>query len=129
MEALLAQIDFAKGGGLVTAVAQDAETGEVLMVAFMNELALRRTLETGEVHYWSRSRQELWHKGQQSGRVQRLEALYVDCDGDAILVRIRQVGGAACHTGHRSCFHRRAEGGALQVEGTPLFDPEEVYRR
>ncbi len=129
MEALLEQIDFAKGGGLVTAVAQDAETGEVLMVAAMNELALRRTLETGEVHYWSRSRRELWHKGERSGNVQRVEGLYVDCDGDAILVRVRQVGGAACHTGHRSCFHRRVEGGGLVVEGAPLFDPSEVYGR
>jgi phosphoribosyl-AMP cyclohydrolase len=98
--------DFGKGGGLIPAVAQDAETGEILMLAYMNRESFEKTLETGEVHYWSRSRQELWHKGgKRSGHVQKVRALYLDCDQDAIVVKIDQVGGIACHTGKRSCFH------------------------
>ena len=100
-------IDFAKSGGLVTAIAQDHETGEILMVAYMNEESFRRTLETGEVVYWSRSRQQLWHKGESSGNTQAVKSLSVDCDGDAVLLRVEQRGGAACHTGKRSCFFRR----------------------
>ncbi len=122
--------DFAKRGGLVTAIAQDHQTGEVLMVAYMNEEAFRRTLELGEVVYWSTSRNELWHKGQSSGNVQRVVAVYVDCDGDAVLVQVEQQGGAACHTGRRSCFFRRREDGApggWKDVGVKVFDPEEVY--
>jgi phosphoribosyl-AMP cyclohydrolase len=103
--------DFMKGGGLVPAVAQDAVTGEVLMVAYMNEESYNRTLATGEVHYWSRSRSELWHKGATSGHVQKVREILLDCDLDAVVVRIEQVGGAACHTGRRSCFHYRNAGG------------------
>ncbi len=98
--------DFEKGGGLVPAVAQDAVTGEILMLAYMNRESFEKTLETGEVHYFSRSRQTLWHKGGgRSGRVQKVRALYLDCDRDAIVVKIEQVGGVTCHTGLRSCFH------------------------
>lgn len=98
--------DFTKGHGLIPAVAQDAETGEILMLAYMNEESFQKTLETGEVHYWSRSRQELWHKGGgRSGRVQKVVAMYLDCDCDAVVVKIKQVGGISCHTGRRSCFH------------------------
>lgn len=98
--------DFAKGGGLVPAVAQDAVTGEILMLAYMNRESFQKTLETGEVHYFSRSRQKLWHKGGgSSGRVQKLVAMYLDCDQDAIVVKIEQVGRISCHTGRRSCFH------------------------
>lgn len=98
--------DFEKAGGLVPAVAQDAETGEILMLAYMNRESFDLTLKTGEVHYWSRSRQKLWHKGGgRSGRVQKVKALYLDCDQDAIVVKIEQVGGISCHTGLRSCFH------------------------
>ena len=98
--------DFDKGGGLVPAVAQDAETGEILMLAYMNRESFQKTLETGEVHYFSRSRQKLWHKGGgSSGRVQKVVDLYLDCDQDAIVVKIRQVGGISCHTGRRTCFH------------------------
>ncbi|MDX1648380.1 MAG: phosphoribosyl-AMP cyclohydrolase [Myxococcota bacterium] len=121
--------DFAKRGGLVTAIAQDAGTGEILMVAYMNEAAFRRTLELGEAVYWSTSRSELWHKGQQSGNVQVVKELRVDCDGDAVLLKVEQRGGAACHTGRRSCFFRRRDGGGWTVEGEPVFDPEEVYGR
>jgi len=98
--------DFDKGGGLVPAVAQDADTGEILMLAYMNRESFQKTLETGEVHYFSRSRQKLWHKGGgSSGRVQKVEAMYLDCDQDAVVVKIKQVGGISCHTGRRTCFH------------------------
>ena len=113
----------------MTAIAQDDTTGEILMVAYMNADSLRKTLETGEVHYWSRSRKQLWHKGQESGNVQRLKGLFLDCDGDAVLVRVEQVGGAACHTGKRSCFFRRADGDVLVDEGEQVFDPAQVYKR
>lgn len=120
-------VDFEKGRGLVVAIAQDASSGEILMIAHMNEESLRRTLETGEAVYWSRTR-GLWHKGEQSGNVQRIKELYVDCDGDAILLRVEQVGGAACHTGKRSCFFRRLHGERWQDVGVQVFDPERVYR-
>ena len=99
------------------------------MVAHMNELALRRTLETGEVHYWSRSRERLWHKGEESGNTQRLRSLWIDCDGDVVVVRVEQRGGAACHTGRRSCFFRRLDGERWTQVGEPLFDPKRVYGR
>jgi phosphoribosyl-AMP cyclohydrolase len=97
--------DFDKSGGLIPAVAQDAKTGEILMLAYMNRESFKKTLESGQVHYWSRSRQELWRKGASSGHVQIVKDLYLDCDQDAIVVKIEQVGGVACHTGKRSCFH------------------------
>jgi len=121
-------VDFAKGGGLVAAIAQDHVTGEVLMLAHMNEESLRKTLETGEVVYWSRSR-GLWHKGDESGNVQIVKSLHIDCDGDAVLVKVEQVGGAACHTGKRHCFFRRWDGARWVDEGVQVFDPEKVYRR
>lgn len=94
------------GGGLIPAVAQDADTGEILMLAYMNQESFQKTLETGEVHYYSRSRRELWHKGGgSSGRVQKAVSIHLDCDCDAVVVKIRQVGGISCHTGRRSCFH------------------------
>jgi len=122
-------LDFEKRGGLVTAIAQDAETGEILMVAYMNEKALRETLERGEVVYWSTSRAELWHKGQSSGNVQVLKELRVDCDGDAVLLKVEQKGRAACHTGKRSCFYRYVEGDGWVDDGEQVFDPKEVYGR
>ena len=99
--------DFKKSGGLLPAVAQDWRTGEILMLAYMNEESFNLTLSTGEVHYYSRSRQELWHKGHTSGHVQKVRELYLDCDQDAVVVIIEQVGGVSCHTGNRSCFHYR----------------------
>ncbi len=122
-------IDFTKGNGLVTAIAQDAQSGEILMVANMNPDSLARTLETGEAVYWSRSRGKLWHKGEESGNVQRVKELYIDCDGDAVLIKVEQVGGAACHTGKRSCFFRKLEDGIVQDVGQQVFDPAEVYRK
>ena len=122
-------LDFEKGDGLVTAIAVDDATGEVLMVAFVNEASFRRSLETGEVHYWSRSRNRIWHKGEQSGHVQKLRAVHVDCDGDCVVFRVNQVGGAACHTGKRNCFFRRLEDGRWVDVGEQVFDPAEVYGR
>lgn len=113
--------------GLVTAVAQDDETGEILMLAYMNEKTLRRTLETNVMTYWSRSRQEVWVKGQSSGHIQEVMEVRIDCDGDALLFRVKQHGGAACHTGFRSCFHRRLDGDELVVDGERVFDPQHVY--
>lgn len=119
--------DFAKMQGLVPVIAQDAQTGEVLMMAYMNEEAWDRTLETGEVHYWSRSRQKLWHKGGTSGHVQKLLSLRLDCDSDTVVARIDQIGGAACHKGYRSCFYREYKDGAVRECSPVVFDPKEVY--
>ncbi len=120
-------IDFEKAGGLVTAIAQDDTTGEILMVAYMNEESLRLSLERREAVYWSRSRRKLWHKGEESGNVQKLKGVFVDCDGDAIVLRVEQVGGAACHTGKRNCFFRRIDEGEVEDIGVQVFDPAEVY--
>ena len=120
-------LDFEKGGGLVTAIAQDEATGEILMVAHMNEAAFERTLKTGQAVYWSRSRAELWHKGEKSGNVQHVKGIFIDCDGDTILLRVEQKGGAACHTGKRSCFFRKFEDGRVRDVGVQVFDPEQVY--
>jgi phosphoribosyl-AMP cyclohydrolase len=122
-------VDFGKAGGLVTAIAVDDASGDVLMVAHMNEEALRRTLDTGEVHYWSRSKGRLWHKGEESGNTQAVRSIWIDCDGDVVLLRVDQRGGAACHTGRRSCFFRTLEDGGWVAKLAPLFDPEKVYRK
>jgi phosphoribosyl-AMP cyclohydrolase len=120
--------------GLVTCVATDAATGEVLMVAHMNEEALRKTIATGDAWYYSRSRQALWRKGESSGNVQRVVELRVDCDQDAVWIKVQQHGGAACHTGRRSCFYRAvplAQSGEAVVlefrDADPMFDPATVY--
>lgn len=123
----VSDLNFNKGNGLLPVIAQDYETGDVLMLAYMNRLAWQKTLETGKVHYWSRSREKLWLKGETSGHVQILKAAYVDCDLDTILVKVEQLGGAACHTGYRSCFFQKVEGTSLNVQGEPVFDPREVY--
>jgi phosphoribosyl-AMP cyclohydrolase len=121
-------LDFDKAGGLIAAVVQDAESGEVLMVAWQNREAFERTRETGRMHYYSRSRDTLWMKGETSGHVQEVREILVDCDRDAVVYKIRQVGGA-CHTGYRSCFHRRIEpNGELKLIATEkVFDPAQVY--
>ena len=120
--------DFEKMGGLVPAIAQDAATGEVLMMAYMNEEAWDKTLETGEVHYWSRSRQELWHKGGTSGHTQTVQSIRIDCDDDTVLFLIDQIGGAACHKGYRSCFYRELKDGEVRECFPLVFDPKEVYK-
>ena len=121
------ELDFDKQGGLVTAVAQDADSGEVLMVAYMNREAWEKTLETGIATYWSRSRSKLWVKGESSGNTQEIKEIFVDCDDDTVLLRVDQKGGAACHEGYRSCMFRKVEGDSLSVIGERLFDPKEVY--
>jgi phosphoribosyl-AMP cyclohydrolase len=113
--------------GLIPAIVQDAENGEVLMLAWMDEAALRDTLATGQTHFYSRSRRSHWHKGATSGHVQHVESIAIDCDGDVLLIKARQVGGA-CHEGYRSCFFRRVgAGGSLQVVDQPIFDADSVY--
>lgn len=119
--------DFAKTGGLVPAIAQDAESGEVLMLAYMNEEAFRATLETGEAHYWSRSRKCLWRKGGTSGHVQKVKAVRLDCDADTVLLLVEQLGGAACHEGYKSCFFRELTDGEPKLCSPLIFDPKEVY--
>ncbi|MGD8387979.1 MAG: phosphoribosyl-AMP cyclohydrolase [Desulfobacteraceae bacterium] len=122
------QLDFAKGDGLLPAIVQDHETGRVLMLAYINAESWGKTLETGEAHFWSRSRRELWHKGGTSGNVQKIREIYADCDNDTVLFRVEQVGGAACHKGYESCFHQKVEAdGHVTVVGERKFDPEKVY--
>ncbi|MGE5255854.1 MAG: phosphoribosyl-AMP cyclohydrolase [Hyphomicrobiales bacterium] len=122
-------LNFDKLGGLVPVVAQDYQTGEVLMLAFMNEEAWRATLETGKATYYSRSRKSIWMKGETSGNMQYVKEIRIDCDDDAVVLKIQQVGGAACHTGHRSCFHKKVADGSVRIVGKPVFDPKEVYRK
>ena len=125
-DALLAAVRF-DADGLVPAIVQDHATGDVLMMAYMNAATLRQTLETGCMTYWSRSRQAVWVKGETSGHTQTVREAWVDCDGDALLFQVEQAGGAACHTGHRSCFFRRTEADRLVDRGTVVFDPQNVY--
>lgn len=113
--------------GLVPAIAQDADTGEVLMMAWMNAESLRATRDSGEAVYWSRSRGRLWRKGESSGHVQRVREIRLDCDGDALVIRVEQLGGIACHTGRRSCFYRRLEGDGWAVTDAPVRRPDEIY--
>jgi phosphoribosyl-AMP cyclohydrolase len=122
------ELDFSKGKGLLPAIAQDYRSGKILMLAYMNEDSWQKTLETGEVHYWSRSRQEIWHKGGTSGHVQRVKEILVDCDGDAVVFRVEQIGGAACHTGYETCFHKKVDPeGNVTLIGEKIFEPEKVY--
>ena len=121
--------DFSKQDGLLPAIAQNAETGKVLMLAYMNELAWQKTVETGKAHYWSRSRQKIWFKGEESGHVQLVQEIRLDCDLDTILLKVTQLGGAACHAGYESCFYRKFEDGRLDVVEEPVFDPKEVYKK
>ena len=121
-------LDFEKSGGLIPTVVQDFETSEVLMLAFMNEDSWRETLKTGRATYWSRTRQELWVKGKTSGHVQWVREIRIDCDDDTVLLKVDQVGEAACHTGYRSCFFKKVEGDSVRVVGEKIFDPKEVYK-
>jgi phosphoribosyl-AMP cyclohydrolase len=121
------QIDFQRGNGLVPAIVQDWKTGEVLMVAYMNGESWAKTRETGKACFWSRSRKKLWLKGETSGNVQIVKEVFLDCDNDALLLKVEQIGGAACHTGYRSCFYRRVADGRLETVGERVFDPKEVY--
>jgi phosphoribosyl-AMP cyclohydrolase len=120
-------LDFKKTGGLVPAIAQAHDTGEVLMLAYMNEEAFEKTLATGNATYFSRSRNTLWIKGESSGNVQQVKEIRIDCDNDTVLLKVEQLGGAACHTGYRSCFYRKVDHDGLSVEGEPVVEPKEVY--
>jgi phosphoribosyl-AMP cyclohydrolase len=122
-------IDFDKAGGLVPAVAQDAATGQVLMLAWMNREAFEETVRTGRAVYFSRSRNRLWRKGEESGHVQEVRGVYVDCDADTVLLKVTQLGGAACHEGYASCFFRELTGGELHVIAEKVFDPKTVYKQ
>ena len=115
--------------GLIPAIAQEAASGRVLTLAYMDREALKRTVQTGEAHYWSRSRRKLWHKGEESGHVQKVKSIRLDCDEDVVLLEIEQLGGIACHTGRHSCFFKRLDG-AKWVEVDPVLkDPGEIYRK
>ena len=120
--------DFKKGGGLVPAIVQCAATGHVLMLAYMNEEAWHKTLQSGDAHYFSRSRGTLWHKGESSGHVQKVKSIRLDCDRDTVLLQVDQVGGAACHEGYESCFYRELKDGSPQICCEKIFDPRKVYK-
>ena len=121
--------DFDKSGGLLPAIAQDGDSKQVLMLAWMNREAYEETLRTGRAVYFSRSRNRLWRKGEESGNVQEVQAIYLDCDADTILLEVRQIGGAACHEGYASCFFRKVTPDGLEVIGERLFDPAMVYKK
>ena len=123
------ELDFKKSGGLIPAIAQDWKTGEVLMLAYINEESWKETLKTGHGVYWSRSRSKLWHKGEESGNVQIVKEILVDCDADTVIFKVEQVGGAACHEGYRTCFFRKVVGDNLEVVGERVFDPKKVYKK
>jgi phosphoribosyl-AMP cyclohydrolase len=122
-------LDFTKAGGLVAAIAQDADTGQVLMLGWMNPEAFAETVRTGRACYYSRSRGRLWRKGEESGHVQEVREVLIDCDADTVLLKVKQVGGAACHEGYASCFFRKVEGNELKVIADRVFDPNEVYSK
>lgn len=122
------KMDFKKSGGLIPAIAQDYKSGEILMLAYMNPAALNATLSTGKATYYSRSRQTLWVKGETSGKLQLVKEIRIDCDDDTVLLKVEQLGEAACHTGHRSCFFKKIEDGVIRIVGEPVFDPKEVYK-
>jgi phosphoribosyl-AMP cyclohydrolase len=122
-------IDFTKSAGLIPAIAQDADTGQVLMLAWMNQEAYEETVRTGRAVYYSRSRGKLWRKGEESGNVQEVREIYIDCDADTILLKVHQIGAAACHEGYASCFFRKVDGDDLRVIGERVFDPKTVYKK
>ena len=122
-------LNFDKAGGLVSAIAQDFATGEVLMIAWMNREAFDETVRTGRAVYFSRSRGKLWRKGEESGNVQEVKDIFIDCDADAVLLKVNQIGGAACHEGYKSCFFRRVDKDQLTVIGQRVFDPKDVYKK
>ena len=121
--------EFPPDDGLLPAIAQDADTGEVLMMAYMNAESYAETLATGRAVYYSRSRKKLWRKGEESGNVQLVRAIYLDCDRATLLLRVDQVGGAACHEGYKSCFFRQVTPDGLKIVGQQVFDPADVYKK
>lgn len=125
----MVDLAFDKMDGLLPAIAQDFQSGEVLMLGFMDKAAWEKTLATGKATYFSRSRQTLWTKGETSGHHQVVKEIRIDCDNDTVLLKVEQLGGGTCHTGYGSCFHHVLTDGKLVVDGTPAFDPKEVYRK
>ena len=123
------KIDFTKGDGLVPVIVQDCRSREVLMLAYMNREAWQKTQKTGKAHYYSRSRQKIWLKGEESGHFQKVKNALIDCDNDTLLLLVRQLGGGACHMGYRSCFFRKKAKQDWQIVGKKTFKPEEVYTR
>lgn len=123
------KLKFDERGGLLPAIAQDFATGEILMQAFINEEAWQETLKSGRAVYFSRSRNKLWRKGEESGNVQLIKEILVDCDFDSVIFKVEQIGGAACHTGHRSCYFNKVEGDTLIECGEQIFDPDKVYKK
>ncbi len=121
-------LDFKKNGGLIPAIAQDCESGEVLMLAYMNQEAFEETVKSGRATYYSRSRKTLWKKGETSGHVQHVREIRVDCDSDTVLLKVDQVGDAACHKGYKSCFFSIVQADELKIVEPKIFDPEKVYR-
>jgi phosphoribosyl-AMP cyclohydrolase len=122
-------IDFEKAGGLIPAIAQDADSGQVLMLAWMNREAYEETLRTRRACYFSRSRGRLWRKGEESGNTQIVREVYLDCDADTVLLKVDQKGGAACHEGYPSCFFRRVIDSGWQLVEARIFDPKQVYAK
>jgi phosphoribosyl-AMP cyclohydrolase len=126
----MVDLDFSKNtNGLLPAVVQEYESGDILMLAYINRKSWERTLKTGKAHFWSRSRKKIWLKGESSGHVQMMHDILVDCDNDTVVFKVEQIGGAACHTGYRSCFYRRVNGLKLQRIGEKVFDPDKVYKK
>ncbi len=127
----MVELDFSKNNGLITAIAQDWQTGEILMVAFMNKEAFEETVKTKRACYYSRSRKRLWRKGEESGNIQEVKEILIDCDRDAIVLKVNQIGGAACHTGYNSCFYTKLDdnGNPYIFKKEKVFDPEKVYKR
>ena len=121
-------LNFSKSAdNLLPAIVQEHKTGEILMLAYINRKSWEMTLKTGKAHYWSRSRNTIWLKGESSGNIQIVHDILVDCDEDTVVFKVEQIGGAACHTGYKTCFYRRVEGEDLEILGKKVFDPEEVY--
>ena len=123
------ELDFKKSGGLIPAIAQDWTTNKVLMLAYINEESWNETLKSGKATYWSRSRNKLWKKGEESGNTQLVKEILVDCDLDTVIFKVDQIGGAACHEGYQSCFFRKLENGELAVIEERIFDPKSVYKK
>ena len=123
------ELDFEKMGGLVPSIIQDAESGKVLMLAYMDPIAWAKTLETKKTWFYSRSRKKYWMKGEESGNVQHVKEVYFDCDKDTILIKVEQVGKAACHVGYKSCFYRKIDGNQVVITDEKIFDPEKVYKK
>ena len=122
-------LDFEKMGGLVPAIIQDAKSGKILMLAYMDANAWNKTLETGKTWFYSRSREKYWMKGEESGNVQHVKEVFFDCDKDAVLIKVEQVGGAACHVGYESCFYRKVDGNEIAIVDEKVFDPDKVYKK